>query len=340
MEDRRHHPARDGVGGGAAADPLSRMRSDDLEHRPGPADVRGVPGGARVSYARIDDLLAHQRPIMEAGKAGPMLLGWHLAGHQYAERHRTDGVIPQHGLRLLCPGAGPPTPRVLEQLQKAGLWEPLDAGAWRLIDYLEWNSPFAVRSQQARHAARVRWDAQKALGEHPGGAFEHVIDAQPDAKRASDHARRAALARWDAVRRRQAAVLQATPTMAFQMRDADATHDATHDASHAPHGDARMPLPRPSPAPPRPSPEQKDSLLPPSSVAPPTETDAGSLARPGSEGSDGAGPLLPPDEHLRCRTCGEEWLGRPPCPRASTHAHEPSTVGTGKTRTAPSGGSS
>ena len=114
-----------------------------------------------MSYARIDDLLPHQRPVVEAGKLGIVLLGWHAAAHCYAERHRTDGVIPSHGLTLLAPGAGRPPARVLENLQAAGLWEPLEDGAWRLRDYLEWNAPSAVRAARGRSAARVRWNAPR-----------------------------------------------------------------------------------------------------------------------------------------------------------------------------------
>jgi hypothetical protein len=116
-----------------------------------------------VSYARLDDLLPHRRPILDAAKQGPCLLGWHLAAHCYAERHRTDGLIPRHGLALLIPGAGRPSRKVLDQLRTSGLWAPVDDGGWRLVDYHEHNDPVAVRVERGRKAARVRWDAPRKL---------------------------------------------------------------------------------------------------------------------------------------------------------------------------------
>ena len=96
-----------------------------------------------------------------------------------------------------------------------------------------------------------------------------------------------------------------------------AGHAAKHDASGNASGTMPGSMLLPSHSPPTPL-KGRSSVQVTAIVAPPTGPDAGFLAKPGSEGSDGSEPR-PADEHLRCKTCGTQWLGRPPCPRAGEH---------------------
>lgn len=83
----------------------------------------------------------------------------HVTGLCFVARQLTDGAISSGSLRGILANSGAAKRHVTE-LVTAGLWEVAGDGH-RVHDYLDWNSSRSeveARVEQARKAARARWN--------------------------------------------------------------------------------------------------------------------------------------------------------------------------------------
>ena len=94
----------------------------------------------------MDDNL-YEHPKMEA-LSDRAFRGWHKA-LGWSSRLGTDGHIPAH-----MPRTWQLTPRHVEEIVTAGLWDQNGDGGWVIHDYHDWNPP-------ADPVERERWLATR-----------------------------------------------------------------------------------------------------------------------------------------------------------------------------------
>lgn len=110
-----------------------------------------------MSWIKLDDGFADHPKIM--GLPSDALRWFHIRALCYAARYRTGGVITAATLRGL--GGKPGTAKTLCD---AGLWDPVEGGAWLIHDFEEYNPPkrevppelSAVRAEAGRKGGRAR----------------------------------------------------------------------------------------------------------------------------------------------------------------------------------------
>jgi hypothetical protein len=136
-----------------------------------------------MSWSKIDDLLPHHRKVRGLGCDAWAAFGLYVASICFAQREFTDGLILRTDLPALIPGRVP-TPRHIQALVAAGLWDPLPDGGpigWYIHDYLDWNDSAAVRRQKLQEdAARKRAGRS---GRNPPGIHP---DVRPESARRPD----------------------------------------------------------------------------------------------------------------------------------------------------------
>ncbi len=112
-----------------------------------------------MSWVKISDTFADD-PRLES--AGPEALVLHVAGLCYCSRQLTDGRVPARAARRLWSVEN--VDAALEALVREGLWEPLEDGSYRIVEYLS-DQPSAeqVLEQRAQKAKRqAAWRAKRA----------------------------------------------------------------------------------------------------------------------------------------------------------------------------------
>jgi len=143
-----------------------------------------------MPWVRFEDGFA-EHPKMLA--VGPLGMALQVAAVCYANRALTDGFLPRAKVATLLDLEGLADWHTLaKDLVEAGVWDEADGG-WRIHDYLDYQparddvvgareATQQRRSEAARHAARVRWDA----------VAEARTDADGDAPVMQAHAPRTA----------------------------------------------------------------------------------------------------------------------------------------------------
>ena len=120
-----------------------------------------------MGYAKLDDRLPHHRKVRAlAPRLVLAAYGLYVASVQFAQRDDTDGWIREADLLVIMPTAPRAQIRALtEELVRVRLWDlGLEAGGWKIHDYLEWNlsaeerkvGALANRARSARYRDRLR----------------------------------------------------------------------------------------------------------------------------------------------------------------------------------------
>ncbi len=114
-----------------------------------------------MTWVKIADTFADD-PRLES--AGPEALVLHVAGLCYCSRQLTDGRVPARAARRLWSLEN--VDAALEALVREGLWERLEDGSYRIVEYLN-DQPSAeqVLEQRAQKAKRqAAWRAKRVGG--------------------------------------------------------------------------------------------------------------------------------------------------------------------------------
>ncbi len=114
-----------------------------------------------MTWVKISDTFAED-PRLES--AGPEALVLHVAGLCYCARQLTDGRVPARAARRLW--SLDDVDAALEALVREGMWERLEDGSYRIVEYLS-DQPSAedVLEQRAQKAKRqAAWRAKRAGG--------------------------------------------------------------------------------------------------------------------------------------------------------------------------------
>lgn len=102
-----------------------------------------------MTWTKLDDHFLDHPKILAAGERAELL---HIHGLIYANKHLTDGFVPDSALKLLLhnPQRGP-----VDRLVELGIWEVADGG-YLIHDFLDWNpSRDKVLTERKRNAERV-----------------------------------------------------------------------------------------------------------------------------------------------------------------------------------------
>jgi len=122
-------------------------------------------GAWLMTWVKLDDGFAEHAKVL---KAGPLAAWLHVSALCYANRHLTDGLIPQAALSQLMSmnglsNKGRPVrvAGLAARLVRAGLWER-DGGDYRIHDYLDYQpSRREVETRRAQlHQVRCTVGAQ------------------------------------------------------------------------------------------------------------------------------------------------------------------------------------
>lgn len=118
--------------------------------------------GDAMTWVRIDDAAPHHPKLLRAGPDAAWL--W-VAALAYANRHTTDGVVPDEALSALYPWGGW-TRRVLDRLAArlvdVGLWHLREGGGWIIHDYDVYQTPaLRVHVEVRREQERVKKQEQR-----------------------------------------------------------------------------------------------------------------------------------------------------------------------------------
>lgn len=107
-----------------------------------------------MAWARFDDLYDDNRKIKKAWRSDRAAIGLHAMAITYCSRHATDGLVDIEWVTERLP-APRERVRVIGVLVECELFEPVDAGVWRVHDFLDYNPSRAdLTERRAKDAAR------------------------------------------------------------------------------------------------------------------------------------------------------------------------------------------
>lgn len=129
-----------------------------------------------MTWVRLDDSVVSHPKVARAGVEAFAL--W-VGGLAYANRHATDGHLPEHVLGMLYPAAGwsaATCARLARRLVEVGLWHPDERGGWCIHGYDEYQEEALRASVEVRRAAarerkrrsREKREAELLAGIPPG----------------------------------------------------------------------------------------------------------------------------------------------------------------------------
>lgn len=102
-----------------------------------------------MTWTRLDDHFLDHPKILAAGERAELL---HIHGLIYANKHLTDGFIPNSAVKLLLHN---PQRGSVDRLVELGIWKVVDGG-YEIHDFLDWNpSRDKVLTERKRNAERV-----------------------------------------------------------------------------------------------------------------------------------------------------------------------------------------
>lgn len=149
-----------------------------------------------MTWVRLDDSVLSHPKVCRAGVEAFAL--W-VGGLCYANRHATDGHLPEHVLSILYPASGwsPATlARLSRRLVEVGLWRSDERGGWMIHGYDEYQEEALRASVDARRAAaRERKRAQRGREKQrfsegiPPGHAVTARDSERDMPRDSERDR-------------------------------------------------------------------------------------------------------------------------------------------------------
>lgn len=140
-----------------------------------------------MTWVRLDDSVTSHAKIAAAGPDAFVL--W-VGGLAYANRHATDGHIPDSAIGMLFPATGWTVHRARQlaaRLVAASLWEPTEGGGWAIHGYAEYQEE-ALRAnvekrREAERERKRRWrehgSVSKAAGNQPRPAGTDDQVSQP-----------------------------------------------------------------------------------------------------------------------------------------------------------------
>lgn len=112
-----------------------------------------------MTWARLDDVYDDHRKVKRAWRKNARAVGMHAMAISYCSRHETDGIVDIEWIAEKIPSAKERA-RVLAALVDCELFEPVDAGHFRIHDYLDYNPSRAQlqakRAADAERKARAR----------------------------------------------------------------------------------------------------------------------------------------------------------------------------------------
>ena len=106
-----------------------------------------------MGWVRLEDNFPDHPKVVKAGPLGKAL---YIDSLCWANRHLTDGFIPEEQVRPML-ALSQVDVRAISRLVKAGLWEEIEGG-YQIHDYLAYQ-PSAAKARQARESAARRQDA-------------------------------------------------------------------------------------------------------------------------------------------------------------------------------------
>lgn len=116
-----------------------------------------------MPWVRFDDRFPTHRKIRRLSDAAFRL---HVSAIHWCSEHLTDGHIPDGELDLVSDVKAPA--RVVSELERAGLWEPVQEG-WLIHDFLDYQ-PSASKVRADREAKKERQEKwRKGKGSHGKG---------------------------------------------------------------------------------------------------------------------------------------------------------------------------
>ena len=131
-------------------------------------------GYSGVSWARFDDRYHDNRKVKRAWRRHPRAVGLHAMAVTYCAMHETDGVVDAEWLEEKLPSKSE-RDKVLNALTSVGLFEELEAGDFRVHDFLEYNhSREEADAQRQQKATR-----QQRWRERQRGASRGFVDRPP-----------------------------------------------------------------------------------------------------------------------------------------------------------------
>lgn len=110
-----------------------------------------------MTWVKLDDQFPDHPKVVKAGGDAAWL---HVTAICYANRHLTDGFIPEGQVIRLSDRRNPA--KLAAELVKVGMWETA-VGGWMIHDFLDWN-PSAAEVKKRREKERDR-KAQQRRGD-------------------------------------------------------------------------------------------------------------------------------------------------------------------------------
>lgn len=146
-----------------------------------------------MTWVRLDDSVTSHAKIAAAGPDAFVL--W-VGGLAYANRHATDGHIPDSAIGMLFPATGWTVHRARQlaaRLVAASLWEPTEGGGWSIHGYAEYQEE-ALRAnvekrREAERERKRRWREHGAVSKtavnqpRPAGTDDQVSQPVPAVSR-------------------------------------------------------------------------------------------------------------------------------------------------------------
>jgi len=113
-----------------------------------------------LAWVRLDTQFHTNHKVMELVADGNFRAAFvYVASLAQCGQHETDGFIIKSWLPFVHANQ-----KIAEQLVEVGLWAPTEGG-WQIPDWCEYqptSEQSAKRTEKAKHAAKVRWQKQRA----------------------------------------------------------------------------------------------------------------------------------------------------------------------------------
>jgi hypothetical protein len=141
-----------------------------------------------MAWAKLDDRFHSNPKIARVWHTCPDAIGLYVMSITHCSQHETDGKVDEYFIVGLVPDLGR-REEITRSLLDAGLWTIIEAGAYQIPDYLDFNPSHAEqekrrKSDKARKAKGRKTQAQTKDSVRDLSARTLCAPGQPDNLRA------------------------------------------------------------------------------------------------------------------------------------------------------------